>query len=72
MSVQSRVTVVDPVMDQNDLFSAVTFGDRICGVGSWKKDCGGVLEQTPALFRTRLVEICKLKRHDDFLEQILY
>lgn len=28
-------------MYQNDLFSALTFGDKICGVGSWKKDCGG-------------------------------
>lgn len=31
-----------------------------------------VPEQTPALLRTRLVEICKPKSPDDFLQQTLY
>lgn len=31
-----------------------------------------VPEQTPALLRTGLAEICKLKNHDDFLQQTLY
>ncbi|KAJ7401639.1 hypothetical protein BTVI_93764 [Pitangus sulphuratus] len=76
MSAHSRISVEDPVVDQNDLFSAATSGAQLCSVGSQKQHSAGeydmVLEQISFLLRNELMEICKLKSHDKFLLQTLY